>query len=551
MTGFGLAPGRSVAGYPPRRTGSRALAAVAVAAAVLALVVPELDRPGVTWDEPEYFSSVQRIQNWAAGAVRDPASAFGRDAIIAAWDPPDHRYYNPHPPVYKQGMAVTEQVFGDALGPVSGYRLFSASLFALLAGLLAWTVSGVVGIPAGIGAALSLALMPRLAGHAHFATTDMPLTFFWTLAVLAFAGFLRKGGGVRLSLAAIALGLAMGTKFTGWLLPVPLLIWAILERRWWPWIVTLGVGLLVTWLFVPTAWHDPHGALFRLVEESLTRDESIPIATAYFGRIYDYVVPWHQAIVMMLITVPVGILSLALIGTADIGRSRTLLRPSDPRAALARLSLLQIGFFLALMALPSSPNHDGVRLFLPAFPFVAILAGLALGRFEEALHARFEPRAALLGMLLLMSVYLLPAFRQERAIAPYWISYYNELIGGMRGASATGMEVTYWYDAFTPDFISEIERVLPEGATVMAWPTAKYFEELQGLGRLREDLRFVSDPSASYLLMMARQATLPPPLVEVYRTVRPIVAVEVQGVELAGLYELSAAGSANEPRGGE
>jgi hypothetical protein len=448
-------------------------------------------------------------------------------------------------------MAVAEWAFGEALGPVAGYRLFSASLFALLAGLLVWTVSGVAGLPAGVGAALSLVLMPRLAGHAHFATSDIPLTFYWTLAVLSFAGFLRRGGGARLSLAAIALGLALGTKFTGWLLPVPLLVWAVLERRWIPWIVTLGLGLLVAWLFVPTAWHDPRGALFGLFEASLTRDETIPIATVYLGRVYDYVVPWHHAIVMMLITVPVGILSLAVIGTADLGRSRALLRPADSRAALARLSLLQIGFFLALMALPTSPNHDGVRLFLPAFPFVAILAGLAVGRLDAALRARFEGRMAILGLLLLMSAYLLPAFRQEREIAPYWLSYYNELIGGIRGAAARGMEVTYWYDALTPEFISEVERFLPAEATVMAWPTVKYFEELQALGLLRQDLRFVSETSASYLLMMARQATLPPPLMDVYRTVQPILAVDVEAVELVGLYEMRAPGSDVEPLGGD
>jgi hypothetical protein len=522
-----------------------------VTAALLAFLVPELARPGLTWDEPEYFASVERIQVWFSEVIRDPRSALGREAVQAAWDPAERRYYNPHPPVYKEGMALTELVFGEALGQISGYRLFSASLFALLVGSLVWTVSGVAGLPAGIGAGLSLALMPRVAGHAHFATTDMPLTFFWTVAVLFFAGFLRKGGGIRLSLAALALGLAMGTKFTGWLLPVPLLLWGILERRWWPWIVTVLAALVVAWLFVPPAWHDPRGALFGLIEESLNRDASIPIGTVYFGQVYDYVVPWHQAIVMTLITVPVGILCLALIGTADIGRCRTMFRPSDPRATLARLSLLQIGFFLALMGLPTSPNHDGVRLFLPTFPFVAVLAGLALGRFDAALRARFEARTAALGMLLLMSAYLLPAFRQERSIAPYWISYYSELVGGIRGAAAQGMEVSYWYDAITPEFIAEIERTLPADATVMAWPSAKYFLELQQLGLMREDLIFVQETNASYLLMMARQATLPAPLMEVYRKVQPILAVEVAGVELAGLYELRATWPESEPTGGD
>ena len=35
-------------------------------------------------------------------------------------------------------------------------------------------------------------------------------------------------------------------------------------------------------------------------------------------------------------------------------------------------------------------------------------------------------------------------------VHPYELSYYNELIGGPRGAWARGFELTYWYDAFNP-----------------------------------------------------------------------------------------------------
>jgi len=541
---------RNAAGHGAARNSSL-LAAILTAGFCLALLVPELDRPGVTWDEPEYFQSVERIQAWVSAAVQDPKGMLEADRIQAAWDPPEHRYHNPHPPVYKEGMAITEAIAGDSLGRVAGYRLSSAIMFAVLVALLTWTVGRVAGLAAGIGAGLSIAFMPRVFGHAHVAATDMPLTLFWALCVLGFASYLRNGGGVRLAVAGIALGLAMGTKFTGWLLPAPLLVWAILERRGFASFAVIGIGLFVAWLLVPPAWHDPLGAVAELFEESLGRDETIPIFTIYAGRIYEYVAPWHQAIVMTLITVPAGIACLAFIGCADAARGRGILRPVDERAALARLALLQVGFFLVLMALPRSPNHDGVRLFLPMFPFVAILAGLALGRFDAALQARFDSRSALLGILLAGAVYLGPAWWQMRQASPYYLSYYNELIGGLRGAEAAGMEVTYWYDAITPEFIAEIEGTLPMGSTVLAFPTVKYFVELQQLGLLRDDLEFSSDLSSDYLLMIARKATLPPPLLEVYETVQPILAVELDGVELAGLYALNEPQPPAEPGTGE
>lgn len=514
----------------------RVLWTATLTAVALAWLIPDLDRPGVSWDEPEYFSSARRIQTWGTDLMADPGAALQPDAIRLAWDPPESDYFNPHPPVYKEGMALTEGLFGRLLGPVAGFRLSSALLFALLIAAVTWTVSGAAGITAGVTAGVSLLLMPRVFGHAHFAATDMPLTCFWTVATLAFASFLRTGGGWRLALAILAMGLAMGTKFTGWLLPVPLLAWAVLERRWWPWFVLVSGAALVWYAVVPTAWHDPLDIIVRLFDESLSRGQVAPFTTFYFGTVYSYVVPWHQALVMTLITIPVGILSLSLIGAIDAIRSRAILRPDDCRVALARLCLLQIGFFLSVMALPSSPNHDGVRLFLPLFPFVAVLGGLGFSRLVGWMCERVAQRGALVGGLLLGVLFFYPAWWQTIGVSPYYLSYYNELIGGLPGAERAGMEVSYWYDAMTPEFLARVEQELPEGATVMTWPTWKYFEELQSLGLLRSDIRVGQEWPSPYLLLLARKSSLLPPFLGVYENVQPVLAVELDGVELAALY---------------
>jgi len=168
-----------------------------------------------------------------------------------------------------------------------------------------------------------------------------------------------------------------------------------------------------------------------------------------------------------------------------------------------------------------------------------VFAGLGLSRIDELLRARLDSRQAALGSLLLAALFLLPAWPQNRRTQPYYLSYYNELIGGLPGAARAGMEVTYWYDAMTPAFLRRVEQEIPEGATVLGWPSVKYFQELQSLGLLREDLRFSTDLSSSYLLLLARKATLPPPFLDVYEQVQPILAVELDGVELAGLYALT------------
>ena len=51
-------------------------------------------------------------------------------------------------------------------------------------------------------------------------------------------------------------------------------------------------------------------------------------------------------------------------------------------------------------------------------------------------------------------------------IHPYELSYYNELIGGPRGAWERGFELTYWYDAFNGPVIDDLNRKLPPNAQV-------------------------------------------------------------------------------------
>ena len=78
-------------------------------------------------------------------------------------------------------------------------------------------------------------------------------------------------------------------------------------------------------------------------------------------------------------------------------------------------------------------------------------------------------------------------------IHPYELSYYNELIGGPRGAWERGFELTYWYDAFTDKVIADLNRQLPPNAEVdffndLTNTSVIVFQELQSLGVLRGDI---------------------------------------------------------------
>ncbi len=78
------------------------------------------------------------------------------------------------------------------------------------------------------------------------------------------------------------------------------------------------------------------------------------------------------------------------------------------------------------------------------------------------------------------------------------LSYFNTLIGGPRGAWGR-FELSYWYDAFTDDFLRELNADLPEDAAisfanVQSNPLMVPMDQ-QALGILRPDLR-IEDPDS-------------------------------------------------------
>ena len=135
------------------------------------------------------------------------------------------------------------------------------------------------------------------------------------------------------------------------------------------------------------------------------------------------------------------------------------------RDRVGTLMLLSAGLLLVVRALPGSPPHDGVRLFLPSFAFLACLAGIGVtrGRDAEAPVESERPRkpaayrwhlecpswAVSGGIVLLLSGSVLSTWFYH----PYQLSHYNLLIGGLPGAVRAGMEPTYYWDGMTDDVL--------------------------------------------------------------------------------------------------
>ncbi len=339
----------------------------------------------------------------------------------------------------------------------------------------------------------------------------------------------------------------------GAILATPLLLWLIrraLARLFrtsavWgterPGLETLEAiivfGPLVGWLGNPEWWRETMVRLTHYYMLNTARRGALPdILILYLGQTYKYSLPWHNAWVLMAITVPAAVLLMALVGL--VWKLRACVRRSSGggkgdwlrvfevpvpfsagagagehaqypipthRLRTARTDALPLFFLLNLIVLPvmrmlPTPAHDGVRLFLPSFFFLAAFAGWGVQGLSDlvARLARRPPRLVRAALLLLV---LGDSAWQLWAIHPFELSYYNRLIGGPSGAWHRGFELTYWYDAFTPEVIDQLNRKLPEGAYVtftndLSSPST--FQELQSLGHLRSDLHLEAPPGDDY-----------------------------------------------------
>ena len=291
-----------------------------------------------------------------------------------------------------------------------------------------------------------------------------------------------------------------GSNLPGGLLAVPLLIWLV--RRWagriwrdhpvWgadrpgleTWASILAFAPILSWLGNPGWWRETLPRMAHYYALSADRRGALPdIRIIYLGDIYTYSLPWHNAWVLIAITVPAGILVAGVVGlVVSLGRS---LRVRDD---LPIFCAMQLVFLPAIRMLPT-PAHDGVRLLLPTFFFLAAFAGWGAVASAD-LVARWLGRTTLCRGLV-AGLILIPAGWQLVRIHPFELSYYNEFIGGPRGAWNRGFELSYWYEAFDGATLASLNQVLPQGATVdflNGLINTPSLDCLQDLGKLRGDI---------------------------------------------------------------
>ena len=496
---------------------------------VVVVTAGTANRYGTTYDEPHYASAGFAYAGWWTRVFTGDLSAFQRDEIEQVW-----RLNHEHPPLQKCASGFSQRWFQRGLlAGLAAMRLPSAVWFALTVAAVYLFTRRFWGRRGALFGALSLALMPRLVAHAHFNALDMIIAcwFFITSAITAEA--LRRNSWRWAALAGLAFGLALMSKLNAFFLPVLLLPWGLVYYRGrWPKLVVplVVIGPAVFVLGWPWLWIDfvPHVREY-LAFHLRHADYNI----WYLGRLWENEpAPWHYPFVLTAVTTPALVLGLSLVGA---------IRAWPRRDVSPEATLLLCGLLIALLpnALPNSPKYNGVRLFLPAFPFLAALAGggfawlqskvTALLKSDSPDRARLAPLvAAALGAIL-----LLPGLSGVARTYPYQLAYYNSLVGGTKGATARGFETIYWGQSLAeaPPFLNSLQQPSPL-VLVIPKGTIYLLELQQQVGLVRPEVRFTGDETqaavADAVLFQAMQSDYTDLCWTLVRNADPTFAVTVE-----------------------
>jgi 4-amino-4-deoxy-L-arabinose transferase-like glycosyltransferase len=335
----------------------------------------------------------------------------------------------------------------------------------------------------------------------------------------------------------------------------------------------LLLGFPVFYLQWPWLWHDTVARFSGYLTFHL---EHTFYNTEYFGRnlnlppfpmAFPFVVSALALPLPFLLAATSG-LALAAAGPLAWVRARLRREPVDwtvadpPGRGFGRpllgndlagpaLVVLNAGFWFALLALPSTPKFGGARLWMPAWPFLAILAGSAVAAAAGALATRLRrPLAAPILVAGLGLALVLPPLLQTLHAGDVGASWYAPAAGGPAGAADLGFRRQDWGYA-TRRLLPTLDALAAPLITAPHSRVPTYFHDTNAYSRdlyarnglLRPNVTYAGDghpgirhSRIALYLHEKHQVMWEQIIWQEYGTVQPTEVLTLDGVPLVTVY---------------
>lgn len=462
---------------------------------------------------------------------------------------------------------VSDTSFLDILVAGRTFMVMATTLALALGFLYARRLIGT--LPALVGFLL-VALDPFHLALTRLLHLDGLLSSLMLLAMLSFLCYWKDRRIGDLILSGVVSGLAWLTKSPGLVLIPTMLLLALWEswrhsapaaasksarrRIWdlvWPLAVWGAVGSAVFVAAWPAMWVQPYQTL-RSVLEMAQRyaQEGHDSAVFFNGEIiesgemrlgylhfYPLTYLWRST--------PVTLLGLLL---AIWGWARKASPFDQASARLAGRGLVLIVLTFSLLMTVGTKKFD--RYLIPIYPPLDVLAGMGWVAFAHWLARSLSRRGATAGMrsaVIVLSLFLVVAGQAALAYTtfPYYLSYYNPLMGGPRAASRV-MQIG-WGEGLDQAGRYLKEKENPRKLNVISWYAlgsvsyyfpgeVRYFRKNPVLDGHELDKLNESDYAIIYVNQWQRN--LATPALEYLSQFSPEHTVWINGIEYARIYKL-------------
>lgn len=502
--------------------------AIGIALTILLFLVhlALIDDYGITWDfHHHFFAGLHHL----GIPLREDLT---RNIPFTMPDPRG-TYDLPFGPLMLIAPAMTYQLFHETwklLAFDNAYHL--AIIIESVAGILVLYLFllEAFGFHTALAGFALLALLPRYWGDLHNNMKDAPQAAAFALAIYLFWRLVRYKRVRDLLRASAAFAVAFNTKVNALMVPViaaALLLSIRLLRRFAPRTDRVLIGYfilaptLAVLLWLPF-WQHPIDRLLYLFRFFLDNTQNLEVL--YFGTIYrsGVNVPWHYPLGYLAVTTPLPTLAFFLMGLGS------LMWQMGKKPIASHVLLLWFFLPLARYLNPKIGVIDGIRHFEEVvYPLAAIAA---VG--WRSLITRV-PRAP--AILLSLLVFLHLSFGIV-SYHPYQISFFNELVGGARGAQGK-FDIEYWGTS-QKAAMRWINENAPKGSFVhvlMAGDAAAKYLRPDLLARVNQKMF----DQADYVVLLNRESFF-----DRYWGSRdymarhtPVFSVSIQGVPLTMIYE--------------
>lgn len=382
----------------------------------ISLRIWSLNEIGRTWDEHEYvdqgYKMIELIIN----------KDFNNSFFYTTYD---------HPPLVKYLYGITAH-FDVGKYDLTYSRILSGILFSLgvsMVVVIGWKISSsMVGIFSGI----ILAMLPFSLGLSQLVTAESLKIFIYPLAIYVYILLVEKFSWKKVLIAGIVTGVALQIKQSNFLL-IPILgaVFffqykqlnakqkpAFMVSRIKAIILVFLMGIAVFILIWPQILfhfkeiYAIHDSLWNFQFSPKIWQITLSPPEIFFGRLM--LTPIFYYIVYFFITVPLLILCLFFIGIMEILKKKSIY-----------LFLILLWFLLPFSLSVYAWRQHGLRYIIEIYPAIAIISAIGFNN----LMIKFKiPEKLKLLYFFPMVVYL---FVLLLSIKPYFLDYFNELVGGV------------------------------------------------------------------------------------------------------------------------